>query len=144
MSFPFAPPQGYPSSGGSALPVKVATGTVTSSIVTSTFILVGGSSASFRSVSIIPPSNANKIIAIRVGTNQINGSTVLTPAVAIPLGYADGANSSSLATVTTPSSTSDINLYSFESGGSLVITTASIVIPIGSVGAIFDYSLYYQ
>lgn len=128
----------------SQTPVKVATGTVTSSSGTSTFILVGGASASFHSVSIIPPSNANKIIAIRVGTNLINGSTVVAPALAIPLGYADGANSSSLATATTPSSTSDIILNSFESGGSLVITTASIVIPVGGGGYGYDYSLYYQ
>lgn len=54
MSFPFSPPQGFPSGGGNQ-PVKVATGTVASSSSTSTFIELGGTSTSVYSASITPP-----------------------------------------------------------------------------------------
>ena len=143
MSFPFAPPQGYP--GGSASqPVKVATGTVTSSSGTVAFTLVGGTSYSAHSLTITPPSNATTIVAVRATHGKINSTSSNFPGLAIPMGYADGENSTSLATITLPDSTTAIYTYSFESGGSLVLTVSSIVIPIGSAGALYYYAVYYQ
>ena len=140
MSFPFAPPQGYPSSGGSALPVKVATGTVTSG---SGSFIVSGTTKSMGSLTITPPSNASTIVAVQA---LMGGSTTLSSnsVFACPQGYADGATSTVLAIQCTADDATDFAITPVSSGGDLSFATASVVVPWKKYGQDVQYALYYQ
>lgn len=129
MGFNFAPPQGYPGGGSATQPVKVATGSATSSTSTASFILVGGTSAGSYSLSLPVPSGASNLVVILA-----NDGTITT--VASPSGYVYNAISSGLAA-------SEGN-YIWEAGGALSLTTASIVIPAQESGSVYDYAVYYQ
>ena len=77
-------------------------------------------------------------------TGPAAAKSPLAPTFATPLGYADGADGNALAITTEPASSAGITLVVFESGGSLSLSTASVVIPAFKSGATYNYAVYYQ
>ena len=144
MGFEFPPPQGYPGGGGSQ-PVKVATGTVTSSSAQGTFRLYGVTSINAFLLTITPPAGITTLIAVRAITVSAAAHVTEIPEVefASPLGYADGLTESILASMNKAYSTTLIYQYNFIAGGLLSLTTSSIVIPVITTDS-YQYAVYYQ
>jgi hypothetical protein len=123
-------PAGY-YGGGTVKPIRVATGTVTSSSSTEGFYLYGGSEAFGNALTIPVPSGAQFIIMVTwIFDPATDPPTSNLGAVAsgwaTPLGYADGATSTVLAVSQFGGSGAT---SAFISGGSLSLTTSSIVVP---------------
>ena len=144
VGFDFSPPQGYPGGGGSQ-PVKVATGTVTSSSAQGTFRTYGGIYMNAYLLTITPPAGITTLIAVRatVESAAADGTTIPEAEFASPLGYADGLTESILASNNTAHSTTLIFQYNFVAGGLLSLTTSSIVIPVITTDS-YQYAVYYQ
>lgn len=137
MSFPFGPPQGFPAGGGGNQPVKVATGTATSTTVHGTFNYFNGAtpsadSAYWYSLTLPVPSGANNLVFIEASVGANEYATIASPLGYVWQGY---AASSALDTY---------GNYALASGADLSLTTASIVLPASASGSVYYFSVYYQ
>ena len=145
MGFDFSPPQGYPGGGGSQ-PVKVATGTGTSSRVAGSFTRYGEIVFPNYPLTITPPAGITTLIAVRamVESDAVDSTSIPDAEFASPLGYADGLTESILASINYADSTASIFQVNCIAGGLLSLTTSSIVIPVATAAAVYQYAVYYQ
>lgn len=143
MSFPFAPPQGYPSGGSQ--PVKVATGTVTPA-GSGTYTLYGGTTQTQSNLTIPPPAGASTIIAVRAIPETAVARTYTIGGIvfASPHGYADGATPTVLAVGVIADSTSTVYVFNYVAGSPLSLTPSSIVLPTDGSSGAWQYAVYYQ
>jgi hypothetical protein len=133
---------------------NVAKGSVVSSAAAGTFVQYGGTSKTNWSTVTIPvPSGINQLLAVFVQPNAappvavVSGapSTVLYAfCAATPLGYADGGTSTVLVYLLDSGEAggNNVNAYSLIAGGSLSLTTSSIVVPCPMFG-VTNHTCYY-
>ena len=113
--------------GGSVAAIKVASGSVTSSAATSSFTLLGGTTISFYTVTLPIPTGLNQLLSAYVGNY----------AWSAPDGYADGENSTVLATAASSP------ISQLIAGGALAVSASGIVIPAAAASTAYGYAIYY-
>lgn len=133
MSFPFPPPQGYPS-GSASLPVKIATSTVTAGTTAETFSLGDAGTTSMYPISVPVPSGVTNIICVVGACSSANNTLTASPS-----GYADGALATTLFHYVSASFDQAI-----DAGDSLALGTAAITLGSQTASRTYDVAVFYQ
>lgn len=124
--------------------VQLATGTVTASTSTDTFVYTDSSTTTSYYLSIPVPSGATQIIAVQAGGQFSSGSATETDILAAtPNGWAGGSTANAVAAL---GGGSGISL--FASGGALALSTSGITLPwpvsgTALAGSTATYVVYY-